>query len=119
MRVWRSSLELVVSVYRLTGRFPRSERFGIVSQPRRASVSVCSNIAEGNCRGSLAAYMNHLGIALGSLGELRSLLDVARALTFLSDDEMSAITPQLDEVGRLLFGLRKALKRHAAQSTPD
>src|SRR5436190_12745441 len=98
---WNRAIELVVLLYRMTDDFPRHELYGLVSQVRRAAVSIPANIAEGNSRCSTAAYLNHVHVALGSLGELRALIEVASRLGFVSHADQPRICSQLDEVGRL------------------
>jgi four helix bundle protein len=82
LEVWQLSIEVVQLVYHLSADFPPDERYGLTAQMRRAAVSVPSNIAEGHARRSLRAYLNHLGIALGSLGELDTELEIAARLRF-------------------------------------
>lgn len=71
--VWRSGMQLVEACYRLTRGFPADERFGITSQMRRAALSIPSNVAEGHCRRTAGAFLNHISIALGSHAELDPL----------------------------------------------
>jgi four helix bundle protein len=78
VEVWQLAMETVDLTYRLLRDLPTEERYALAAQMRRASVSVPSNIAEGHARRSLRAYLNHLGIALGSLGELDTELEIAR-----------------------------------------
>jgi len=88
--VWIEARRLVPAIYRLTAGFPDSERFGLVPQMRRASVSIVANIAEGCGRGSEGEFRRFLCIASGSAAELASLVLVCRDLGFLgsgSDDE--------------------------------
>jgi four helix bundle protein len=103
-------MDLVVASYRATATFPATESYGLVSQIRRAAVSIPANLAEGNGRGSAPAFVNHVGIALGSHGELRALIEVSARLGLLSGDALASITAQIDLVGRLLAGFRRALK---------
>ena len=112
LSVWQRALDLVVAIYQITEGFPAAERFGLTSQLRRAAVSLPANIAEGNSRLSRAAYLNHLNVALGSLGELRALIEVSLRLQFLSETQQSNLSSRIDEVGRMLYGLRKALQPH-------
>jgi four helix bundle protein len=70
--VWRSGIALVVRVYRLTERFPSTERFGLTSQMRRAAVSIPANIAEGQSREGRKNYIRFVGLARGSLAELET-----------------------------------------------
>jgi four helix bundle protein len=78
--VWQRAIDLTVCVYRLTQDFPRNEMYGLVSQLRRASVSVASNIAEGRGRLSVPEFRQFLGIALGSTFEVKTQLIVAKRL---------------------------------------
>ena len=78
--VWQRAIELTVCTYALTRRFPKDEAFGLTSQMRRASISVASNIAEGRGRLNRAEFRQFLGLAQGSLFELKTQLLVARRL---------------------------------------
>lgn len=80
LKVWRRGHSLVLGIYRATATFPAEERFGLVSQLRRAAVSVPANIAEGSQRDSPADYARFLNIAQGSLAEVQYLLLFARDL---------------------------------------
>jgi four helix bundle protein len=78
--VWQRAIELTVVIYKLTRSFPKDELYGLTSQMRRASVSVASNIAEGRGRLNPAEFRQFLGIAQGSIFELKTQLTVARKL---------------------------------------
>jgi four helix bundle protein len=101
---------LVTACYRLTSGFPESELYGLPSQLQRAAVSVPANIAEGKGRATTGAYLQHLSIAAGSLAELDTHLGVAQRLGYIDDNQLNQITGQLEEVGRMLTGLRKSLE---------
>lgn len=88
--VWQRSIELTVAIYKLTSRFPDSERFGLTSQLRRAAVSVASNIAEGYGRGTRGEYLQFLGQSRGSNSEVETQLVIAKALGFGSKQELEA-----------------------------
>ncbi len=75
--VWQNAVELSVFIYQLTKAFPAEEKFGLVSQIRRAAVSVASNIAEGAGRNSDGEFIQFLGIAAGSLNELETQIIIA------------------------------------------
>ena len=75
--VWKRAVALTTTLYKLTGRFPDAERYGLTSQIRRAGTSVPANIAEGWGRGSAGEYVQFLTVARGSLMELETHLDVA------------------------------------------
>lgn len=87
---WRVAMDLVERCYRITRTFPREELYGLTAQMRRAAVSIPSNVAEGYCRKSTAAYANHVAIALGSHGELETCIEIAKRLDFLSTDDQRA-----------------------------
>ena len=82
---WQRAKELAVRVYKVTETFPKVEQFGITSQIRRAAVSVVSNIAEGQGRGSKADFVKFLCIARGSLLELQTQFEIARELEFVGE----------------------------------
>lgn len=84
LRVWQDALGLVTRLYSVTAAFPESERFGLVSQIRRAAVSVPSNIAEGAGRGSRKDFVCFLMIARGSLTELDTQVRISENLGFLA-----------------------------------
>ncbi len=102
MRVWQSAMDLVVLVYKATQDFPRSEQFGLVSQMRRASVSIPSNIAEGYGRGSQADRLRFFYMARGSLLELKTQISISVKLEY---PEAAALIGQTEKV----FGQLSAL----------
>jgi four helix bundle protein len=99
---------LVKGVYRLTSSFPREEQFGLISQMRRAAVSVPSNIAEGSARRGTKELLYFLGVATGSLAELDTQLEFAFRLKYCT--EIEAIQLRLDEVSALTLAQMKSLK---------
>jgi four helix bundle protein len=111
LEAWQLAMDLVERCYRITEPFPRSELYGLTGQIRRAAVSIPSNIAEGHCRRSTKAYVNHVSIALGSHGELETCIELARRLGFLSSKHEIDIAPLCGSVGRLLNGLLASLER--------
>ena len=110
LSVWQKSVELAVRVYTITERFPRSERFGLISQMRRAAASIPSNIAEGKAIGGLN-YPRQLRIAHGSEAELQTQIELARRLKFLTDSEAADLSGLASEIGRMLVGLVRALPK--------
>ena len=117
--VWQKALALAVDVHRLSESFPRSERFGLTSQLRRAAVSIPSNIAEGAARRTTRDLISFLYIARGSLAELETQLLLARQLGYLDDTGLEQMRPGLKEVGRLLNGLIAGLRRRAEHPSPS
>jgi four helix bundle protein len=102
-------MALVLDVYRSTQAFPRTETYGLVSQLRRAAVSVPSNIAEGQARLSTGEFRQFLGNARGSLVEVETQVLLARELGYLKCDESESLLGAAAEVGRILNGLLKSL----------
>jgi four helix bundle protein len=78
LKIWRNSIDLSVDIYELVANFPSNEKFGLVSQLRRASVSVPSNIAEGSSRGSEKDFAHFLTMSLGSLFEIETQLIISQ-----------------------------------------
>ena len=101
--------ELVADVYRLTTGFPKSETYGLLSQIRRAAVSVPANIVEGSARRSGPEYVQFLNQAFGSLRELGYLLDLSHRLEFLSDESFTFLEAKYEKTARMLSGLLRAL----------
>lgn len=107
---WQKAVELSLAIYSVTQRFPADERFGLVSQLRRAGVSVASNIAEGYGRGSTTDYIRFLRTARGSLYEIDTQLLIAARLEFLSTTSFQQLESQLNECSRILVGLIRSLE---------
>ena len=103
-------MELTVSVYRLTQRFPRAEMFGLTSQLRQCAVSIPSNIAEGHGRINPREFKHFLLIARGSNSELQTQLELSRALGFADPQELVLAQSLSSEIERMLVGLVKNLK---------
>ena len=103
--VWRRGVDLVERVYLLTRSYPRNEQFGLISQTRRASVSVPANIAEGYGRGTQGAYVGFLRVARGSLLELETHLIVARRVGVASSADVEPILAEVEEISRMLHSL--------------
>lgn len=104
-------MELVGEAYRLTERFPADERYGLVQQVKRAVVSIPANIAEGHGRDHLGDYLRHLSVANGSLMEVETQFRIAVRLGYLRGEEVANLFEEAAQVGRLLAGLTRALKR--------
>jgi four helix bundle protein len=107
--VWQKAIQLCSEIYRLTSSFPSSEQFGLTNQMRRASVSIASNIAEGNGRSTKGEYILFLGHARGSNCELQTQLTIARNLGFCDIQEHEAAENLSAEISRMLNALIKKL----------
>ena len=99
--VWQKAMDFTTSIYRTTRSFPRDERFGLISQMRRAAISIPSNIAEGKGR-SDRDFGRYLLQARGSGWELETQLQLALRLGYLSPQQFSALKNELGEIGRML-----------------
>ena len=107
LEVWQTSMDFVVKVYALFEKFPSEEKFGLVAQLRRASVSIPSNIAEGCSRNNHKETMQFLYFSLGSLSEVEPQLILSERLGFirLENDIMQMIL----EIRNMLYGVIRFL----------
>jgi four helix bundle protein len=123
LTVWRKSHELALEVYRSTQRFPSEERYGLVSQLRRAAISIPTNIAEGSKRKHPRDYARFLNISEGSASELEYLLLVSQDLGYLAANTAEGLIGQAVEAQRMLNGLRlrveEGISSTVAESTVD
>jgi len=101
-------MELVTEVYRVTGSFPDTEKFGLMTQMRRAAVSLPSNIAEGSGRGSDKEFIRFLRIARGSLFELETQIEIAQRLGFIGQSD--TLSEQIEHLFAMLNNLTQKLK---------
>ena len=110
LAAWQNARELNYEIYQVTKEFPQDERFGLISQIRRAAVSIPSNIAEGYGRGSRADYIRFLRIARGSLFEVETQLILSSDLGFVNDDLRNELNEKITAVARPLSGLIRSLE---------
>ena len=109
LQVWHKAMDLVESCYRATTSFPTTERYGLVSQMRRAAVSVASNIAEGHAR-SRGDFVRFLYVSAGSLTELETQVELSVRLQLMPTEYASQLLRACDEVGRMVGGLRRRIQ---------
>jgi four helix bundle protein len=107
--VWQKGVRLAKVIYKLTARFPSEEKFGLISQMRRAAVSVPSNIAEGQARHTTGEFILFISHAEGSLAELDTQLILAAELGFLTSGEIRPSADSIEELRRMLNGLRRVV----------
>ena len=112
LKVWQKGRVLVKEIYQATHTFPKDELFGIVSQMRRAAVSIPTNIAEGCGRNSDKELCRFLDIANGSAFELETLMILSLDLEYLSQHKFEEFDAKLNEVQKMIFGLKQSLKIH-------
>jgi four helix bundle protein len=113
---WQKGMSLVAVIYDATEKFPSCEQFGLVSQLRRAAVSVPSNIAEGKAHYSNRDFVRFLRHARGSLAEIETQVLIAEPRKYLPAGTAEKLSLQLDELGRILSGLIRSLHECATGS---
>ena len=107
--VWQKAMTLVTEVYAVSKAFPKDELYGLTSQIRRAAVSIPSNIAEGKGRFGKKDYVQFLMQARGSLHEVETQMEIARNLSYISDDDLARLLVLTGEIGRMLNGLIRSI----------
>ncbi len=107
--VWQKSLDFAETIYNLTENFPSDEKFGLVSQLRRAAVSVTSNIAEGAGRHSSREFAQFLYIALASTSEIETQIILSERLGYIKSGSKDVLN-DLEVIRKLLSGLIRAVK---------
>ncbi len=108
--VWKKGIEIVDVVYKMTGTFPKEERYGLATQMQRAAVSIVSNIAEGFARQHTKEYQQFCYIALGSCAELETQLIIAQRRNYVSSEAFSELEDYVDHESRMLMNLIKSLR---------
>lgn len=109
LKIWTASVDFTVSVYSLTSSFPNEELYGIVSQLRRACVSIPSNIAEGSKRSTKKDFKSFLVIAHGSGAEVETQLLISKKLNYISEKKYLELSSQLDEIMKMLAVFIKSI----------
>ncbi|GAB4127853.1 MAG: hypothetical protein Fur0015_01530 [Ignavibacteriales bacterium] len=108
--VWQKAHKLVLKIYGITKEFPLDEKYGLVSQMRRAAVSIPSNIVEGHSRAGRKEFLNFLSIANGSLSELKYQILLCKDLNFINDTDFDSLEKDIEEISKILFSFSKSLK---------
>ena len=107
--VWQKGMEVAQMIYKLTNSFPSEEKFGLVSQMRRAAISIPSNVAEGAARQGKAEFRNFLSMAQGSLSEVDTQLELSVLLGYLNAEKIKEISGLLIRVDKMLSALIRSL----------
>lgn len=110
LKVWQEAHQFVLMIYRVTEKYPKSEMFGLVSQMRRAAVSVAANIVEGHVKKSKVEFARFLEIAIGSLIEVEYYLELSLDLKYIAISDYQSLDQQRLKVGNMLFKFRQSLK---------
>ena len=111
LKVWEKSIDFAVECYKSTANFPSEEKFGLISQIRRAAVSVPANIAEGAGRNTDGEFNQFLGNAKGSSFELETLFIIAEKVEILPKQEFDQKLLEVQEIQKMLTGLQKSVKK--------
>jgi four helix bundle protein len=109
LRVWQKSIDLTVEIYTALSDFPQEEKFGLISQMKRAAVSIPSNVAEGAGRNSNKEFKHFLSISLGSLFELETQLIISNRLNLINTELTQELNDKISELQRMIFGLEKTI----------
>ena len=113
LKVWQLSRNLVKEIYEVTSDFPSSEKYGLVSQLRRCTVSVPTNIAEGSGRNTDKDFAQFLNISLGSAYELETLLILSFDVNLINEDQLDKFSLRISEIQKMTFGLIKTLRQES------
>lgn len=110
LQVWKRSHALTLAIYDLTKSFPTEERFGLISQLRRAASSVPTNIAEGSKRRTASEFARFLNVAEGSLSEVEYLLLLGRDVRYAEAGKVDPLFKEISEIARMLYALRSKVE---------
>ena len=111
LEAWQTAIELSLAAFALASQLPTLERFELAAQIRRSAVSVPSNVAEGQANGPGKRYRNHMRIALGSLAELDTQVEIARKRQLVPSQDFKQIDALIERTGKLVHGLERSLRR--------
>jgi len=111
LEVFKKSHNLTLNVYRVTKKFPPEEKFGLVTQIRRAAFSICTNLMEGSHRLGKREFRQFVGIAKGSVGELKYHLFLAKDLGYLTQDDFALFGSEAETISKMLNGLANSLAK--------
>jgi four helix bundle protein len=107
--VFKRAHRVTLRIYQISKEFPADEKFGLISQMRRAAASIATNLIEGSHRLNRAEYRQFVGIARGSSGELKYHALLAKDLGYLLLSDYVNLRAELDEISKMLMGLAKSL----------
>jgi four helix bundle protein len=116
--VWKKSVHFVSQIYEKTASSPDSEKFGLINQIRRASVSIPANIAEGAARNSDKEFIHFLYISLGSAAELETLFTISSDLGYIKQSDFDEIMANLEQIKKMIIGLINYLKKKINHQNP-
>ena len=109
LKVWQRAMDLCRTIYRITSNFPDTAKFGLISQMRRCSISIPSNIAEGSQRVSDKDFSNFVLISKGSLAELETQVELSSSLGYINQEQTERIIQSIGELHKMLYALHQKL----------
>lgn len=111
LNIWKDSMELTSMIYSITQNFPDQENYGLTSQMRRCAVSIPTNIAEGAGRNGKAEFKHFIGIALGSLFELDTQVELNFKLNYVTEVDFTNIISEITKIRRMMFSFQNTLSK--------
>ena len=108
--VWKLSMDFVKELYKITGKFPVSETYGLSSQIRRAAISIPSNLAEGAARKGTKEFKQFLNIAQGSISELDTQIELSLSLDYIDEEIHAELMNKINVISKMLYGLSRSIK---------
>jgi four helix bundle protein len=111
LKIWQKSRELTKKVYLITQKFPKEEKYDLVSQIRRSAVSIPSNIAEGSGRESKKEFVRFLNISISSAFELETQIIISNDLGFVEEQEYNLVIEEINVIQKMIFGFKKSIEK--------
>lgn len=116
LKIWQKSMDIAEKIYRISAELPNDERYNLISQIKRCSVSIPSNIAEGSGRNSKKEFIQFLGIANGSSFELITQLMLLQRINIIQEERIKPLIDELIEICNMNFALQRTLSQSLAKS---
>jgi four helix bundle protein len=116
LKIWQKAVDITKSIYTVTKKFPSEEKFGLVSQMRRAAVSISSNIAEGAGRNSTKEFLQFISIANGSCYELFTQSYISYELEIIKKNDFDVVSDEIKQLQNMLFAFSEHLKSNYLKS---
>ena len=110
LKIWQRSFQLAVEVYKLTNKFPKHERYNLISQLRRAATSISSNIAEGASKHTATDFVRFLNQAYASLKEVESLMLLSKELKYTLVKDFEQMSKEVNELARMIYRFSDVVK---------
>ena len=110
LKIWKNGIQIVINIYEITSKFPEDEKYGLISQMRRSSISIPSNIAEGYGRNSDSELNRFLNIARGSSYELETQLTISLELGLINYNQLNVLSEKLNNLQAGITNFQKKLK---------